>query len=126
MHRMRTPIPEFYMRLLSTGKFRPCGGCSTSKRKHQPPRKNTLTRSERPLRRVLVDLAGPKPIQSVGGALYIMFIEVDFSRFEWTYFMKQKSDAGATFRLFLNDFGDRTKPLVVECFRPGGGGEISG
>ena len=52
-----------------TGKFRPCGGCSMSKGKRQPLRKTTLTRSERPSKRVSVDLAWPKPTQSVGGAL---------------------------------------------------------
>ena len=114
------------LRFRLTGKFRPCGGCSMSKGKRQPLRKTTLTRSERPLQRVFIDLAGPKPTQSVGGALYIMLIKDDFLRFGWTYFMKQKSDAGATFGRFLNDIRDSAKPSVVECVRSDGGGEFSG
>ena len=94
-----------------TGNFRACGGCSMSKEKRRPLRKTTLSRSERPLQRVSVDLAGPKPTQSAGGARYIMLIKDDFSRFGWTYFMKQKSDAGATFKRFLTDIRDSTKPL---------------
>lgn len=97
-----------------------------AKGKRQPLRKTTLCRSERPLQRVFVDLSGPKPTQSVGGASYIMLIKDDFSRFGWTYFMKNKSDAGATFKRFLTDIRDSTKPSVVECVRSDGGGEFSG
>ena len=109
-----------------TGNFRACGGCSMSKGKRQPLRKTILSCSERPLQRVFVDLSGPKPTQSAGGALYILLIKGDFSRFGWTYFMKQKSDAGATFKRFLTDILDSTKPSVVECVRSDGGGDFSG
>ena len=51
------------------------------------------------MQRVFVDLAGPKPTQFSGGALY-MLIKDDFSCFGWTYFMRQKSDASATFKRF--------------------------
>ena len=78
-----------------TGNVRASGGCW----KRQPLRKTTLSRSERPLQRVFVDLAGPKPTQFSGGALY-MLIKDDFSCFGWTYFMRQKSDASATFKRF--------------------------
>ena len=64
-----------------TGSFQACGGCSLSQGKRQPLRKTPLSRSVRPLQRVLVDVSGPKPIQSVGGALYSVLIKDDFSRF---------------------------------------------
>ncbi|CAM9532660.1 unnamed protein product, partial [Laminaria digitata] len=98
-----------------TGDFRACAACSMSKGKRQPLRKATLSRSESPLQRVFVDLSGPKHTQSVGGALYLMLIKGDFSRFGWTHVMKQKSDAGATFQRFLTDIRDSAKPSVVEC-----------
>ena len=97
-----------------------------AKGKSQPLRKTALSRSERPLQRVFVDLSGPKPIQSVGGAFYTMLIKDDFSRFGWTYLMKQKSHAGATFDRFLNGIRDSTKPSVVECVRSDGWSEFSG
>ena len=53
-----------------------------------------------------------------------MLINDDFSRFGSTYFTKQKSNAGATFKRFLNDIRDSTKPSVVECVRSDGGGEF--
>ena len=109
-----------------TGNFRACGGCSMFKGKRQLLRNTTLPRSERPLRRVFVDLAGPKPNQSNGGAPYMMMIKEDFSHFGWMYFMKQKSDAGATFKRFLTDIRDSTKPSVVEFVRSDGGGKFSG
>ena len=48
------------------------------------------------------------------------------SRFGWTYVMKQKSDPGATFKRFLTDIRDNTKPSVAECVRSDGDGEFSG
>ena len=78
------------------------------------------------LHRVFVDLSGPKPTQSVGGALYIMLIKDDFSHFGWMYLLSKKSGAGATLRRFLADIRDSTKPSVVECARADGGGEFSG
>ena len=55
-----------------------------------------------------------------------MLIKDHFSRFGWTYFMKQKSDAGATFKRFRTGIRDSTKSSVVECIRSDGGGEFSG
>ena len=110
-----------------TGNVGACGGCSMSKVERQPLRKTALSCSKHPLQRVFVDLAGPKPTQSAGCALHMMLIEDDFSRVGWTYFMKQTSDAGATFKKLLTDIFDSTKPSVVECVRSDGGGEsISG
>ena len=43
-----------------------------------------------------------------------MRIKDGFSRFGWTYFLSNKSDAGATFRGFLADICDSTKPSDVE------------
>ena len=40
--------------------------------------------------------------------------------------MKQKSDPGATFKRFLTDIRDNTKPSVAECVRSDGDGEFSG
>ena len=54
-----------------------------------------------------------------------MLIKDDFSRFGWTYFMKQKPDAGETFKRFLTNIRDSTKPPVLECVRSGGRGEFS-
>ena len=109
-----------------TGNFRACGGCTMSKGKRQPLRKTSLYRSEGPLQRVFADLARLKPTQSAGGALYTMLTKDDFSRFGWTFFLKQKSDAGAAFKGFLTDVRNSTKPSVVECVRSDGGAEFSG
>ena len=97
-----------------------------SKGKRQPLRKTALSRSDRPLQRVFVDLSGPKPTQSVGGDVCIMPIKDESSRFGWTYFLSKKSDAGVTFWLLLADICDSSKPSVVECVRSGGGGDFGG
>ena len=56
----------------------------------------------------------------------MMLIKSDFSRFGWSYFMNQNSDASAAFRRVLTDIRDSTKPSVVECVRSDGSGEFSG
>ena len=62
-----------------TGELFPCSGCSMAKGKRLPIPKTTSSRSTRPLQRVFVDLSGPRPVQSIGGAQYIMIVKDDYS-----------------------------------------------
>ena len=64
-----------------TGELFPCLGCSMAKWKRLPIPKTTSSRSTRPLQRVFVDLSGPRPVQSIGGAQYIMIVKDDYSRY---------------------------------------------
>ena len=91
-----------------------------------PVPRTTSSRSVRPLQRVFVDLSGPRPVLSVGGALYIMLIKDDFSRYGWTFFLKNKSDAADAFQFFLADIRSHGVPSVLECVRSANGGEFSG
>ena len=50
----------------------------------------------------------------------------DFSRFTWTYFMRQKSDTVALFEQFWVDERVAGTPSAVEVVRSDGGGEIKG
>ena len=50
----------------------------------------------------------------------------DFSRFTWTYFMRQKSDAVALFEQFRADERVAGTPSAVEVVRTYEGGEIKG
>lgn len=49
---------------------------------------------------VHTDLCGPFRVRSQGGALYLMTITDDYSRFIFTYFLKNKCDAFEVFKLF--------------------------
>ena len=50
----------------------------------------------------------------------------DFSRFSWTYFMRQKSDVVALFQQFLADERVAETPSAVEAVRLDEGGEFKG
>ena len=50
----------------------------------------------------------------------------DFSRFTWTYFMRQKSDAVTLFEQFLADERLPGIPSAVEVVRSDEGGEFKG
>ena len=65
---------------------------------------------------LLVDLSGKRPASS-GGHHYLMMILDDFSRFGWTYLLKEKSDVPAVFAGFLADIRAKGTPSTVECLR---------
>ena len=49
---------------------------------------------------------------SSGGASYMMTIIDDFSRKVWAYFLKQKSDALSTFKVWKTTIEKQTRKLV--------------
>ena len=79
------------------GELSGCAGCSMAKGKRLPIPKTTMSRSTKPLERVFIDLAGPKPMPSAGGANYIMLLKDDYTRYGWIALLRQKSDATAAF-----------------------------
>ena len=97
-----------------------------AKGKRLPIPKTTSSRSTRPLQRVFVDLSGPRPVQSIGGAQYIMIVKDDYSHYSCTFFLTKKSEAADAFKIFLADLRDQCIPSTVESVRSDGGGEFSG
>ena len=64
-------------------------------------------RADKVFGRLFVDtVCGQTSIASIGGKRYMLLTYDDFSRFTWTYFMRQKPD---TVALLLNSFGRRTR-----------------
>ena len=78
-----------------------------------PVPRSTKSRLTKPCARLSVGLSGKRPASS-GGHHYVMTIVVDFSRFEWTYFLKEKSDVPAVFAGFLADIRAQGIPSIVE------------
>ena len=69
-----------------------CGPCQLGKQtKSTHPKVNVVTTS-RPLELLHVDLMGPTRMESMGGKRYIMVV-VDFSRYSWVEFLREKSEA---------------------------------
>ena len=96
-----------------------------AKGKRLPIPKTTMSRFTRPLERVFVDLAGPKPIPSAGGANYIMLLKDDYTRYGWIALLKQKSDVTVAFQRWLANIRADGVPSTVECVRSDHGGEFT-
>ena len=106
------------------GELVSCAGCSEAKRRRMPVPKSTNSRSTKPFERLFVDLSG-KRLASSGGHHYLMMIVDDFSRFGWTYFLKEKSDVPAVFAGFLADIRAQGTPSIVEFLRSDNGTEFT-
>ena len=102
------------------GELVPCAGCSEAKGRRMPVLRSTHSRSTKPIERVFVYLPGKLPA-SFGRHQYPMMIVDDFSRFGWTYFLKEKSDVPAVFTGFLADIRAEGTSTIVECLRSDNG-----
>ena len=84
------------------------------------------SRSDKKLGRNFVDLGGRKDVASVGGNHYPMIVKDDFTRRAWTYFLRNKSDAGSAFRSFFASVRADGIPSLVDIIRSDNGGEFFG
>ena len=83
-----------------TGKMRTCVGCKEAKAKRKPVQKQTEMRATRPCERIFIDTSGPHP-QSLRRYKYWIKIVDDFSRKNWNYFAKAKSEVPRILERFI-------------------------
>ena len=99
------------------GSLRECEGCSIAKDLGKLIGRATSTRADKVFGRLFVDICGTKSVESIGEKRYMLLICDDFSRFTWTYFMRQKCDAVTLFEQFLADERVAGIPSAVEVVR---------
>ena len=99
------------------GSLRECEGCSVAKGLGKPIGRTTSTRTDKVFGRLFVDICGTKSVESIGGKRYMLLMWGDFSRFTWTYLMRQKSDAVTRFEQFVADERVAGIPSAVEVVR---------
>ena len=101
-----------------------CTPCELGKF-HRRPLKKGRTRATSIGELIHSDVCGPMPSLSLGHARYYVLFTDDFSGWRVVYFMKNKSEVPALFRLFvaslLNETGNRVRTL-----RSDNGGEFEG
>src|SRR5258705_2177818 len=100
-----------------------CQSCLLSKSVHHSP-EPSLTRATKPLERIFSDLSRKAPIPSLGGSFYFISFINDFTCFAWIYFLKEKSQAVAAIKDFINMVENQTS-YVIQLFRSDGGGEYA-
>lgn len=77
-----------------------------------------------PLARIHCDIWGPSPIESLQNFIYYVVILDDFSRFNWFYPLRFKSDFYGIFLLFQSHVENQFNKKI-EVFQSDGGSEFT-
>ncbi|KAK0600398.1 hypothetical protein LWI29_014530 [Acer saccharum] len=76
-----------------------CGPCQQGKQTKSMHKKGKYLSTKEPLKLLHMDLMGPMKTESLGGKRYIFVCVDDFSRFTWTYFLREKSETFDKFKM---------------------------
>nr|GEU71412.1 retrovirus-related Pol polyprotein from transposon TNT 1-94 [Tanacetum cinerariifolium] len=77
-----------------------CDACKIRKQAHASHKANNIVSTTRCLELLHMDLLGPSALQSYGGNRYTLFIVDNYSRYTWTRFLKDKTEAFDQFEIF--------------------------
>nr|GEV88923.1 retrovirus-related Pol polyprotein from transposon TNT 1-94 [Tanacetum cinerariifolium] len=77
-----------------------CNACKMGKQAHASHKAKNVVSTTRCLEFLQMDLFGPSAIRSYGGNRYTLVIVDDYSRYTWTRFLKDKTEAFDQFEIF--------------------------
>ncbi|GJR55972.1 retrovirus-related pol polyprotein from transposon TNT 1-94 [Tanacetum coccineum] len=77
-----------------------CDACKIGKQAHASHKAKNIVSTTRCLELLHMDLFGPSAIRSYGGNRYTLVIVDDYSRFTWTRFLANKTEAFKKFEIF--------------------------
>ncbi|GJR64413.1 retrovirus-related pol polyprotein from transposon TNT 1-94 [Tanacetum coccineum] len=77
-----------------------CDACKIGKQAHASHKAKNVVSTSRCLELLHMDLFGPSVVQSYGGNRYTLVIVDDYSRYTWTRFLKNKTEAFDHFEIF--------------------------
>ncbi|GJV49727.1 retrovirus-related pol polyprotein from transposon TNT 1-94 [Tanacetum coccineum] len=77
-----------------------CDACKIGKQAHASHKAKNIVSTTRCLELLHMDLFGPSAVRSYGGNLYTLVIVDDYSRYTWTRFLKNKTEAFEQFEIF--------------------------
>ncbi|GJU99563.1 retrovirus-related pol polyprotein from transposon TNT 1-94 [Tanacetum coccineum] len=77
-----------------------CDACKIGKQAHTSHKAKNIVSTTRCLKLLLMDLFDPSVVRSYGGNRYILVIVDDYSRYTWTRFLKEKTEAFNQFEIF--------------------------
>ncbi|KAJ4718987.1 Retrovirus-related Pol polyprotein from transposon TNT 1-94 [Melia azedarach] len=98
-------------------------GCQYGKA-HQLPYKESRFRAEKPLQLIHSDVFGPVKQPSISGHRYMVTFIDDFSRYVWTFFVKEKSETFTKFKEFKEKV-EGELGRKIQCLRTDNGGEYT-
>nr|GEU33380.1 retrotransposon protein [Tanacetum cinerariifolium] len=77
-----------------------CDACKIEKQAHASHKAKNIVSMTRCLELLHIDLFGPFAVRSYGGNCYTLVIVDDYSRYTWTRFLKDKTEAFDQFEIF--------------------------
>ncbi|GJT21613.1 retrovirus-related pol polyprotein from transposon TNT 1-94 [Tanacetum coccineum] len=77
-----------------------CDACKMGKQAHVSHKAKNIVSTTRCLELLHMDLFGPSAVRSYGGNRYTLVIVDDYSRYTWTRFLKDKTEAFDQFEIF--------------------------
>ena len=77
-----------------------CDACKVGKQAHSSHKAKNIVSTSRCLELLHMDLFGPSAVRSYGGNYYTLVIVDDYSRYTWTRFLKNKTQAFEEFEVF--------------------------
>nr|GEU73167.1 retrovirus-related Pol polyprotein from transposon TNT 1-94 [Tanacetum cinerariifolium] len=90
-----------------------CDACKIGKQAHASHKAKNIVSTTRLLELIHMDLFGPSAVQSYEGNLYTLVIVDDYSRYTWTRFLKNKTEAFEQFEIFSKKIQNQLGCLIV-------------
>ncbi|GJY75427.1 retrovirus-related pol polyprotein from transposon TNT 1-94 [Tanacetum coccineum] len=90
-----------------------CDACKIGKQAHACHKAKNIVSTTRCLELLHMDLFGPSVIRSYGGNRYTLVIVDDYSRYTWTRFLKDKTEAFDQFEIFSKKIQNQLGCTIV-------------
>ncbi|GJW72057.1 retrovirus-related pol polyprotein from transposon TNT 1-94 [Tanacetum coccineum] len=90
-----------------------CDACKIRKQAHASHKAKNMVSMTRCLELLYMDLFGPSAVRSYGGNLYTLVILDDYSRYTWTRFLKNKTEAFDQFEIFSKKIQNQLGCTIV-------------
>ncbi|GKD26557.1 retrovirus-related pol polyprotein from transposon TNT 1-94 [Tanacetum coccineum] len=90
-----------------------CNACKIGKQAHACHKAKNVVSTTRCLELLHMDLFGPSPVRSYRGNRYTLVIVDDYSRYTWTRFLKDKTEAFDQFEIFSRKIQNQLGCTIV-------------
>ncbi|GKB29181.1 synaptobrevin, longin-like domain protein [Tanacetum coccineum] len=90
-----------------------CDACKMGKQAHASHKAKNIVSTTRCLELLHMDLFGPSAVRSYGGNRYTLVIVDDYSRYTWTRFLKDKTEAFDQFEILSRKIQNQLGCLIV-------------
>ncbi|GJR46798.1 retrovirus-related pol polyprotein from transposon TNT 1-94 [Tanacetum coccineum] len=90
-----------------------CDACKIGKQAHASHKAKNMVSTTRCLELLHMDLFGPSAVRSYGGNRYTLVIVDDYSRYTWTRFLKDKTEAFDQFEIFSKKIQNQLGCTIV-------------